>query len=198
MVWDVLLGLFALLIGAVLLFSGYRLALILLPIWGFFAGFWAGAGAITALFGDGFLSTVLSWVVGFVIALLFAVLSYLYWYVAVVLLGASVGASLGSGLMALFGVDPGFLMGLVALLVAVVFAIGTMLLRVPKYLLEERRASRWPKAGAGNGKPEPLAAVRGRHIQPDIQGCRHTKYRTGRMSITANRSHSSRAVSGSV
>jgi hypothetical protein len=133
--WDFLLGVFALGIGAVLLFGGYRLALILLPIWGFFAGFYLGAGAMQALFGEGFLSTVVSWVVGFVIALIFAVLAYLFWYVAVVLLGASVGASLGSGLMSLFGVDPGFLMGLVAVLFAIGAALLTMLLGVPKYLL---------------------------------------------------------------
>lgn len=135
MIWDLLVGLLALWIGAVLLFSGYRLALFLLPIWGFIAGFYVGAAAMQALFGESFLSTVISWVVGVVIAILFAALAYLYWYVAVVMLGASVGASLGSGLISLFGVDPGVLMGLVALIFAVAAALLTMLLGIPKFLL---------------------------------------------------------------
>jgi hypothetical protein len=134
-VWDFLVGLLALLIGAVLLFAGYRVALILLPIWGFFVGYFLGLAAIAALFGDGFFSTTLGVIVGFVVGLLFAVLSYLYWYVAVIVLAGSVGASVGAGLMALFGLGPGFLMTLVAIVVAVAFAVGAMVLRIPKLLL---------------------------------------------------------------
>ena len=59
--------LIALFLGAVILFGGYRLFLILLPIWGFFFGFGLGAHTVTLLFGQEFFATVTSWVVGFVV-----------------------------------------------------------------------------------------------------------------------------------
>ncbi len=67
-------GMIALLFGLVLAFAGYRLFLVLLPIWGFFFGFGLGAQSIQALFGDAFLATITSWVVGFVVGAIFAVL----------------------------------------------------------------------------------------------------------------------------
>lgn len=45
----------ALLFGLVVAFGGYRLFLVLLPIWGFFAGFFLGAQTIS------FLSAMVSW-----------------------------------------------------------------------------------------------------------------------------------------
>ena len=69
----------AILLGLAALFAGYRLFLLLLPIWGFFAGFFIGATAITLLLGDSFLVTVTGWVVGFILGLIFAILSYLFY-----------------------------------------------------------------------------------------------------------------------
>ena len=102
-------GLIALGIGLLFAFYGYRLFLILLPIWGFFAGFVLGAGAMTALFGEGFLVTVTSWVAGLIVGVLFAVLSYLYYWFAVVFVGAWLGYTAGIGLMTLLGIGDGFL-----------------------------------------------------------------------------------------
>ena len=61
-------GLIALLFGMMVCFAGYRLFLILLPIWGFFFGFGLGAQAIQAIFGQQFLAEVTSWIVGFIVA----------------------------------------------------------------------------------------------------------------------------------
>ncbi len=74
-------ALIALLFGTVVCFGGYRLFLLLLPIWGFFFGFGLGAQTIQLLFGQEFLATITSWVVGLVVAILFAVLSYLFYAV---------------------------------------------------------------------------------------------------------------------
>jgi hypothetical protein len=129
-------SIFALLIGALWAFFGFRFFLILLPIWGFFVGFLAGAQGMTALFGDGFLATVTGWVVGFVLGIVFAILSYLYYWVAVVLLGGTIGYALGSGVMAaLLDTTDGILVVAAGLIVAVLFGIGTALLRAPKYLV---------------------------------------------------------------
>src|SRR5512137_206617 len=84
-------GMIALLFGLVLAFAGYRLFLILLPIWGFFFGFGLGAQSIQALFGDAFLATITSWVVGFIVAAVFAILAYLFYVAAVAIASFSLG-----------------------------------------------------------------------------------------------------------
>ncbi len=131
---QVAVGLLALGIGLAFAFAGWKWFLILLPIWGFFAGLVFGANTVQVIFGDGFLSTVTSWVVGFFVGILFAVLSYFFYWFAVVLLGASVGFALGQA----FGVAIGTgstLTWIFGAIVAVVFAFGTIALRVPRYLV---------------------------------------------------------------
>ena len=130
-----LIGLLALVVGAAFCLAGYRLLLFLLPIWGFFAGFSIGASATVALFGGGFLSTTASWLVGLVVGLLCAVLSYLFYYGAVVVLGATVGYMLGTGLLALLGIQPGFMTVVVGVIVAAALAAVVVVLNAPKLLL---------------------------------------------------------------
>ncbi len=129
-------GLLALLVGLGFVFYGFRLFLILLPIWGFFAGFLFGAAAITAIFGDGFLATTTGWVIGFFTGLLFAVLSYLYYWFAVVFLGASVGYAIAMGALAWLGNGGDNLVGfLVGLTGAVIGGLVVIVLHVPKWLV---------------------------------------------------------------
>ncbi len=132
---GIIAGLIALGIGLLFAYYGFRLFLVLLPIWGFFAGFLLGAGAMTALFGEGFLVTVTSWVAGLVVGVLFAVLSYLYYWFAVIFVGASLGYMAGIGLMTLLGIGDGVLAFIVGVATAVAFAIVFIFLRVPKYLI---------------------------------------------------------------
>ena len=133
---GLLLGLLAIVIGLAFTFYGFRVFLILLPIWGFFAGFVLGAGAVTALFGDAFLATVTGWVVGFLVGLLFAVLSYLYYWVAVVLLGGILGYQLTLGVFEWLNLNPeGWIAFIVALIVGAIFAIAFVVLRMPAVLV---------------------------------------------------------------
>lgn len=97
------IGIVAIALGTGCMLLGYRLALILLPIWGFFAGFIFGAHVLAELLGQGFLATTLSWVGGAIVGLAFAVLAYLFWYLAVLIAFASVGYWLGWGFMTLIG-----------------------------------------------------------------------------------------------
>lgn len=69
---DIVVGIAILLLGLGVAFFGLCLFLIMLPIWGFLASFFVGAGSIEAFFGDGFLSTVGGWIAGFVTGILFA------------------------------------------------------------------------------------------------------------------------------
>ena len=71
MLATITLALFAVLLGVAFCFAGYRFFLVMLPIWGFFAGFWLGAQTTVLLFGDGFLATTTGWVVGFVAGIIF-------------------------------------------------------------------------------------------------------------------------------
>lgn len=132
---GIVVGIIGILIGVAFTFSGYRFFLLLLPFWGFVAGFLAGAQAVTVLLNEGFLATVLGWGVGIVLGLVLAVVSYLWYWVAVVLLGAGVGWAVGQGALALFGITDGFLYFLAGLAGGVVFALGTIVLRLPKYLV---------------------------------------------------------------
>ncbi|MFL7893505.1 MAG: DUF4203 domain-containing protein [Anaerolineales bacterium] len=125
----------ALIIGVLALVAGYRLFLLLLPIWGFFAGFAVGAHATTLIFGTGFLSTITSWIVGFVVAVIFAVLSYLIYLVGVALLSAAFGYFLGAGIMLIF-LDPGLIVTLVGLAGAVVMAFLVLAFNIQKPVLE--------------------------------------------------------------
>ena len=135
MLLTILLALFGLLLGAALLFVGYRFFLVMLPIWGFFAGVWLGAYAVTAIFGTGFLSTVTGLVVGIVVGVVGAVLSYLFYLVGVAIVAAAIGGALGSGIMTALGFDPGFLVTVVAIVSALVAVGLTLLLSLQKYVI---------------------------------------------------------------
>lgn len=125
----------ALIIGVLALMAGYRLFLLLLPIWGFFAGFALGAQATAMLFGGGFLATATSWIIGFIVGIIFALLSYLIYIVGVALLSAAFGYFLGAGLMLLF-LDPGLIVTLVGLAGAVVMAFLVLAFNIQKLVLE--------------------------------------------------------------
>jgi len=125
----------ALIIGVLALLAGYRLFLLLLPIWGFFAGFALGAQATALLFGGGFLATATSWIIGLVVGLIFAVLSYMIYTVGVALLSAAFGYFLGAGLMLLF-LDPGLIVTLVGLAGAVIMAFLVLAFNIQKPVLE--------------------------------------------------------------
>lgn len=127
--------LIALVVGLAICFNGYRLFLILLPIWGFFWGFALGAQALQAVFGIGFLATVTSWVLGFIVGAVFAVLSYLFYVVAVALMGGSLGYALGVGIMGLIGFDFGLITWLVGIGLAIVVAVVTVYFNLYKYVI---------------------------------------------------------------
>jgi hypothetical protein len=129
------MGLIAILFGLAVAFFGYRIFLLLLPLWGFVFGFALGAETITTLFGQAFLSTVTGWVVGFIVGLVFAVLSYLFYIIGVALFSASFGYALGVGLMGLIGLE-GFLAWLVGIILAVVVAIVVIRFNLQKIAIE--------------------------------------------------------------
>ncbi len=131
-------GLIALLFGLVLTFAGYRLFLVLLPIWGFFFGFALGAQAIQAIFGEAFLATITSWVVGFIVAAVFAVLVYLFYLAAVALISFSLGYTATVGLLTALGLPLlyGFTAWLIAVVVGVALAFVVLRFNIQKWVIE--------------------------------------------------------------
>lgn len=132
---DIVLGLVALVAGAVFCFNGYRAFRVVIPIWGAFVGFGAGAGLVSALTGDAVLAKPLGWVLGVVLALLFALFAYLYYAVAVILAMTSLGFLVGSALMTALGVEWTWVVTVVAVLVAVVFAAVAISSDMPRIVL---------------------------------------------------------------
>jgi hypothetical protein len=132
---DIVVAVILAIVGLAFCFAGYRFFLLLLPLWGFLAGFWLGASAITALFGDGFLSTATSWISGFVFGLVCAALSYLFYWLAIVFFSASIGASIGSGFMGAIGVDSRVLTWIVAGACAVALIVLVLAINLPKFLI---------------------------------------------------------------
>jgi hypothetical protein len=131
------MALIALVFGLMVVFGGYRLFLVLLPVWGFFAGFLVGAQAIHFLIGDAFLGTITGWVVGFVIGMIFAVLSYMFYVVAVAVISFSAGyAGTVALLQWIFNFeDSGFLVWILAVVVGVIVALAVIRFNFQKYAI---------------------------------------------------------------
>lgn len=132
---DIVLGILALIAGIAVCLMGLRLFFFMLPILGFVAGFLGGAALVTALLGDRFLATVLGIIVGLVLGLIFSAVSWLYWYIGVVLAAGSAGGALGAVLFAAFGVDNGWVLFFVAVIVGALFILAAMVSAYPIYLV---------------------------------------------------------------
>ena len=128
-------ALFALLFGAAFCLWGYRIFLVLLPVWGFFAGFWLGAHTITLLLGEGFLATTTGWIVGFVAGILLALFSYLFYALGVAIIAGVAGYAIGTGLMAALGITASWLLILIGLIVAVAIIVATFRFNLQKYVV---------------------------------------------------------------
>ncbi len=132
---GILAGVFALILGAAMLLYGYRLFLVLLPIFGFFAGFWFGAQGIALLFGESFLASFTGLVVGFGVGLITAILSYLFYMVGVVLVAGAFGSSLAVGFMSWLGIESGFLIAIVAIVLALIVAGAVVFFNAQRYVI---------------------------------------------------------------
>jgi len=132
---DILLGVLAIVAGGAMLFAGQFVLRLVLPIWGFFAGFAFGAGLFAELADESFLGTALGWVSGFVFAVIFAVLAYLYYAVAVILAMAAFGFAIGSGLIVALGIDWSWVAVLVGVAVGAVFGLLAVVGNMPMVVL---------------------------------------------------------------
>jgi Domain of unknown function (DUF4203) len=132
---DVFVALITAAIGLLALLFGYRIFKLLLPLLGVFVGLVVGAQVVASIFGEGFLASVIGVVAGLVVGLLFGALAYVWWWLGVILVFAGMGYALGVSILPAFGLELDFVSVLVGLAVAAVFAIGAIVLRMPKLIV---------------------------------------------------------------
>jgi hypothetical protein len=130
---DILVGIIALLTGAVFCFRGYLAMRLIIPLWGAFAGFMLGAGVTSG--SDGFLGSALGWIVGLAVAVVFGLIAYLYYEVAVLIGMMAIGFTLGASLMVALGVTWSWVVVLSGVVLAVVLAFVAIAGDLPMVLL---------------------------------------------------------------
>lgn len=96
----IVVGIIAVLVGALLCFRGYVTMRLIISLFGAFVGFLLGAGLVAGLSDSGFGQLALSWLVGIVVAVVFGVLAYFSYQVAVVIGMAGIGFTIDTSLMA--------------------------------------------------------------------------------------------------
>ena len=132
---DIILGVLAIIAGGAMLLAGQFVLRLVIPIWGFFAGFAFGAGLVAELADERFLGTVLGWVLGLVFAVIFAVLAYLYFYVAIVLAMGAAGFAIGSGIIVALGISWNWVAVLVGLAIGLVLGLASVFANAPMIVL---------------------------------------------------------------
>jgi hypothetical protein len=130
---DIVVGVVAILTGAVFCVRGYLAMRIVIPLWGAFAGFMLGAGIVSS--DGGFLQTALGWFVGLAVAVVFGALAYLYYEVAVIIGMTAIGFALGTSLMVALGVNWSWLIALGGVAAALVLATIALVGDLPMVLL---------------------------------------------------------------
>jgi hypothetical protein len=132
---DILLGILAIIAGIAMLVAGQFVLRLMIPIWGFFAGFAFGAGLVADLADERFLGTVLGWVLGLVFALVFAILAYLYYYIAIVIAMGAAGFAIGSGIVVALGIDWNWVAVLVGLVLGILVGLVSVFADIPMVML---------------------------------------------------------------
>lgn len=100
---TVVVGIIAVLIGALLCFRGYVTMRLIISLFGAFVGFLLGAGLVAGITDSGFGQLALSWIAGLVGAVVLGVLAYLFFQGAVVIGMAAIGFTIGTSVMAAAG-----------------------------------------------------------------------------------------------
>ena len=136
MLQILLFSLLAIVIGAALILYGYRIFLVLLPVFGFFAGFWVGASAMQWTLNENFLATLFSIVVGVVLGIAeLSKFTLLIFFAGVAVVAFAFGAMVAAGIMTFIGFEAGGVVSLVALAAGILLAVITFQKNLQKYFI---------------------------------------------------------------
>lgn len=144
-------GLVGVIVGSLVAAFGVRVFFVLLPVFGFVAGFVIGADAATALFGEGFLATLLSWGLGLAGGIALAIFAGLFFWGAIVVLSGAVGWAAGSGILVGLGVEPGlltFVAGAAGAAALIILAVAIDAPTIYVAILTSAGGAAWAVAGA--------------------------------------------------
>lgn len=119
MVELVVAVLVGLIVGVGLWAFGLRLFLVLLPIWGFVAGFWLAARGVSLYLNEAFLASPAGIIAGLILGLLFGALAYFNFELGLALVTAVVGVTLTVGVLEALGLATGLLVVVVSVGVAI-------------------------------------------------------------------------------
>lgn len=132
---SIVVGIIAVVIGALLCFRGYVTMRLIISLFGAFVGFLLGAGLVAGVTDSPFGQLAVSWLVGIVGAVLFGVLAYFSYQLAVIIGMAGIGFAIGTSLMAAFGVTSGLATIAVGVIAGVLLAILAITTNLPAVLL---------------------------------------------------------------
>ena len=132
---DAVIGLIAILVGLLACLAGYAVFRVVLPILGFFVGLGLGAQLAARILNEQYLSSPLAWVIAIVVGLVLATIALLWWYVSVALTIGGLGYAIGDGGAVGLGVGNPTGLVIAGLVVAVVFALAALLLKVPIFIV---------------------------------------------------------------
>ena len=132
---DLLVAILVAIIGLAALVVGYRLFRLLLPVWAFVVGFFAGAGFIASWLGEGFLEGILGIGIGLVLGIGLAFVAYALWWIGVVIAIGGLGFALGYAILPAIGLETEFLALLVGLAAGAVLALAAILLHLPRAII---------------------------------------------------------------
>lgn len=132
---EIIIALLAGGLGLAMIFMGYRLSRVIIPLWGLLAGFALGASAASDAFSNAFIGTTAGILCGLLVGAVFAIFAYFFFELAIVLLGANVGYWLGVSFIELFGIEKGFLTAIVGIMLGIVFGLVFLFINAPKWFL---------------------------------------------------------------
>jgi hypothetical protein len=132
---DIILGVLAIIAGGAMLVAGQFVLRLVIPIWGFFAGFAFGAGIVAEFADEHFLGTVLGWALGLLFAVIFAVLAYFFYWIGIVIAMGAAGFAIGSGIIIALGFSWDWVAAVVGLALGLVFGLVSAFANVPMLVL---------------------------------------------------------------
>ena len=130
----IFISLIVFLLGLAMMIYGYRIFLVLLPVFGFFAGFWLGADITSLVLGIGFLGTIAGWVAGFVLGLIFAFFSYMFFKFAIGVQAMIITYGIITGLFGAF-LESGILSASIGVALALVVLFLTFAFNLQKIVV---------------------------------------------------------------
>ncbi len=132
---DLVLGVLAVAVGALLCFRGAATLRLLISLWGALVGFALGGALVAGFTGEPYLTTLPGWLGALAGALLLGVVAYAFYAVSVVLGIGAMGFALGTTAAAAVGITWSWAVALAGVAVGVLLAVLALVSDLPLVIL---------------------------------------------------------------